>query len=341
MKRLGAALVAVAMVAAAWWVRTSFIDDDSGGGNAGGERLDLLCGSELADVCDRLAAEDDSLRVTVVYDGTTTDDLSVDGATAGFDAWLSAGPWPAIVADNRAAAGLRTDPLGETSRVLGRSPVTLVGPTDRVEALEQHCGGTISWSCVGDVSGQPWSTLGGAPAWGAFRTGLTPVDTGGGLVALDQAVANRSGTTEWSTTELDDVSDWLSQLVGAATFSNDPLDVMLTRPGSFSLTAPLERRSGPAFGRADTGNRFRLLYPEPMVTADVTLSAATGESVDALLDRLGGDRLARTLTEAGWRLPGQPSPFTVNGSPELPKGSGLTTPGALQALRTTVQEMRP
>ena len=78
-----------------------------------------------------------------------------------------------------------------------------------------------------------------------------------------------------------------------------------------------------------------------MVTADVTLSAATGESVDALLDRLGGDRLARTLTEAGWRLPGQPSPFTVNGSPELPKGSGLTTPGALQALRTTVQEMRP
>ena len=137
MKRLGAILVAVAMVGAAWWVRTSFIDDDSGGGNAGGERLDLLCGSELADVCERLAAEDESLNVTIADDGDTADRLSTKRGTADFDAWLSAGPWPAIVADNRAAAGLRTDPLGGTSHVLGRSPVTLVGPTDRVEALEQ------------------------------------------------------------------------------------------------------------------------------------------------------------------------------------------------------------
>ena len=78
MKRVLAVLAALAMVAAAWWIRSAFIDGDGGSGGGGGDELRLTCGSDLAEVCKQLAADDDSIRLTVVSEGRTADQLSGD-----------------------------------------------------------------------------------------------------------------------------------------------------------------------------------------------------------------------------------------------------------------------
>jgi len=333
-KRVLAVLAALAMVVAAWWIRSAFIDGDGGTGTGGGDELHLTCGSDLADVCKQLAADDGSIRVTVVAEGMTADQLSGDDAEATFDAWLTTGPWAQIVADNRSTANSKgRNPLGGTSEVLGRSPVTFVGPTDRLDALAAHCGGTATWVCIGDASGQRWDAVGGNPSWGQVKAGLAPPDSGAGLVALDQAMADKADRTDWDLTDLDDASQWMSQLVGAAEIAANPLNLLLTRPGSFSIAAPLERQSGPQLQGAADGSRYSLLYPEPVVTADVTLSAAAGGEVDDLIERIGADRLSEVLAEHGWRVDGQPSAAGVGSGGALPKGANLASPGALQALR--------
>lgn len=336
MKRILALVAALAMIAAAALIRQRVIDGDNGADGT----LRLRCATELAGVCDRLAKEDGSIAVTVADDGETADALSTKGATAGFDAWLAVGPWADIVADNRRQAGITTPVLAVPSRVLARSPVTFVGPEDRMAALSSHCGGTVTWSCIGDASGRPWTELGGQPTWGLMRAGLAPPDTGAGLVALDQAVATQSETTDWGTADLEQWSSWLAQLVTPAQQSADPFTKMRVQPGWASITAPLEHQSGPGTGEGDRRVSYTLLYPEPVVTADVTLVPSTGRKVDELLDRVGSDRLAAALAQAGWRVVGQPNQKGVGGGPTLPPTSNLASAGALQALRNEWKAIR-
>jgi len=335
-KRILALVAALAMIGAAALIRQRVIDGDSGGGGT----LRLRCATELAGVCDRLAKEDGSIKVSVADDGETADALSTKGATAEFDAWLAVGPWADIVADNRRQAGITTPALAVPSRVLARSPVTFVGPEDRMAALSSHCGGPVTWSCIGDASGRPWTELGGQPTWGLMRPGLAPPDTGAGLVALDQAVATQSETTDWATADLEQWSSWLAQLVTPAQQSADPFTKMRVQPGWASITAPLERQSGPGTGEGDRRVSYTLLYPEPVVTADVTLVPSTGRKVDELLDRVGSDRLAAALAQAGWRVVGQPNQKGVGGGPTLPPTSNLASAGALQALRNEWKAIR-
>ncbi len=339
MKRLLAAVAAIALIGGAWWIRQNVIEGDDGG-DAGGQ-LRLLCGTELEQACRRLADGDESIMLRVEPEGTTADRLSSADAEVDFDAWLAAGPWAQIVADNRRVAGLEGDVLGDTGAVLGRSPVTVVGPRERVAALASHCGGTLTWVCLGDSSGQQWASVGGQAAWGTVKAGLAPPDGGAGLVALDQAVADRTDRTDWDALDLQDAEPWLSQLVGVASVDPDPLNVQLTRPGSFSFSAPLEQASGPRLAQAANGGQYSLLYPEPMVTADVTLTAAAGQDVDDLLDRLGADRVGDELAADGWQVDGRTPARGVGSGPALPSGSQLTSAGALQALREQWEALRP
>jgi hypothetical protein len=325
-KRLLAALVAVAMVAGAWWIRQNVIDDGSGDA---GDRLRLRCGTELAAVCQRLADGDDSITVTVEDEATTVDRLSTEGGRPEFDAWLTAGPWPAIVADERARADLDGEVLGDPSAVLARSPVTLVGPIDRMDALRAHCGDRPLWDCIGEASGQQWTAIGGQATWGAFRAGLTAPDVGAGLVALSQAVSAHLGRTDWDRLDLEESTPWLAPLAAAAVVERDPLRVLLTRPGSMSVAATLEAQSRPELDGPADRDRFTLLYPEPMVTADVTLTPAAGAG--EVLERIGADRLSEALAAEGWRV----------GDPDLPSGPGLPSAGALQALRDEWAVLRP
>lgn len=338
MKRLLAVVAAVAMIGGAWWVRQNVIaGDDSPGGD---ENLRLVCGPDLADVCHALAETDDSISVRVEPEAATAAALTRPdkSGTPPFDAWLTVGPWPAMVAEERTRLNIDGQVLATPTEVLARSPVTLVGRSDRVEALNAACGGTATWSCLGEQSGTPWAAAGGNASWGTVKAGLAPPDTGAGLVALDQAVADRTGRTDWDALDLDEATPWLGQLVGAATVTDDPLNVLLTRPGSFSFAAPLEQRSGPEIA-GDRRPGFSSLYPEPVVTADVTLSAPTGADSNDVLERLGADRLREALATHGWRVRGEPSAPGVGGGPKLPASSGLASPGSLEALRNRWKEL--
>lgn len=341
MKRLLAALAAVGMVVGAVVVRDR-IDGGSGAGDD--DALQLLCGTDLAAVCEALAAADDRLEVTIEDEGLTADRLSGGRPDElGVDAWLTAAPWAGIVADNRATAGVEGDPVTSTSDVLARSPATIVALRDRAAALAASCVGSVTWSCIGEVAGRPWSDVGGEATWGSVRPGLSAPETGSGLAVLSQAVSSRTVSVDlpadWARNDLDDpaVSGWFDQLVSQAKRAGgsvtDPLARFLVAPATFGMVGALEEASGPSVERAANGSQVEVIYPEPVVTADVTLSSLGEAAADDVVDEIGRDRLLDELAAAGWRVPDRESAPGVGGGPALPDGSGLASPGALQYLR--------
>jgi hypothetical protein len=336
-KRVLAVLVAVGLVVAAVLIRNRLDDSSGGGGNADGG-LRLLCGTDLAAVCDRLGTADASIRVTVEDVGTTADRLATAKVgDTGFDAWLTAAPWPAVVADDRTRAGAGAL-LGPPSRRLARSPSTIVARRDRAAALSGACGGPVTWACVGRYAGRPWTEAGGQAAWGAVKPGLVPPETGAGLVDLSQGVASQVGTTDYASNDFDDpaVSAWFDQLVGAAkrarVTGQSALDRFLVLPAAFGVVGALEAESGPAVARAADRGDLQVIYPEPVSTADVTLTPPAGRKASDVLDRIGQDTVLDALAAEGWRVPGRAAATGV-GDSTLPGGAGLPAPGVLQFLR--------
>lgn len=340
MKRLLALLLAVGLVGGAVLVRNRIDDGGSGGGSSSGDGVRLVCGTDLAATCERLAQDDPSIDLTVEDEAVTADRLATAPADgAGFDAWLTAGPWAAIVADDRSRAGTDGAVLGDPSKVLARSPATIVAQQDRAAALTTACGGAVSWACIGRFAGLPWTDAGGQAAWGTVKPGLAGPSTGAGLVALSQAVSSQIGTTDYASNDFDDptLSAWFDQLVGQAKRARapgqSPVARFLVLPASFGAVGALEAESGPSVARAANRSDLRVIYPEPVATADVTLTPAAGREASEVLDRIGQDRLLDALATDGWRVPGRPAAAGVSAGPSLPAGDGLPAPGVLQFLR--------
>ena len=340
MKRLAAVVVAVGLVVGAVLIRGRIDDAGDGGGGGGGDTLRLVCGTDLAAACELLAEQDDSIEVTVQDEGTTADRLSLaETEEAGFDAWLTAGPWPAVVADNRGQAGAEPAVLGKASDVLARSPATIVALDDRAAALAASCGAAVTWACIGGVAGLPWTQAGGQAAWGAVKPGLQPPGSGAGLVALSQAVSSEVGTTSYASNDFEDpaVSAWFDQLVGQAKRNRSPgqtpLQRFLVLPASYGAVGSLEAESGPSVAKAANRSDLQVIYPEPVATADVALAPAAGTEVADVVDRIGAERLSDALAATGWRVSGRDTAPGVGGGPALPDGAGLPGPGVLQFLR--------
>lgn len=307
--RLLALVAAVAMVVVAVQVRTR-IDDDGGGS----ERLHLVCAPEVAVVCDTVA---DRVRTTIEPAGVTADRLVAADGELGLDAWVVAGPWPEVVADARSRAGKRRvlTPLGPG---IARSSVVFAVWPDRVAVLEKHCGGTVSWDCLVRAAQSPsWAALGGPATWGAPKLGLPDARRDGiGLVVL--------GSTAASLAPDDPLGEGMQSALSA-------LAAVVPRPlPSFETV----QAGGPAL--ADTYvtieavariHRMRLIYPAPVVTADVLLGivGSRGSTLGALLDT---EKVRRALTANGWR-------------PRDDKDPALPDSGTLEALRALWAEVAP
>jgi len=344
-KRLVAVLVAIGLVAGAIVLRRSLDGGTSGDADVSGDgTTTVICGSDLRRVCDELAAQSPSVQFRIEDEAVTAERLSDPQVTAlDADGWLSAGPWAAIVADNRAAAGAPPLDLGAPSGVLGRSPAVIAAADDRAAALEGACPGGVTWACVGGFAGRPWTEAGGQPSWGAVRPGLAPPATGSGLVVWSQAVSSQTAANGlpaiWARNDLDDpvVSTWFDQLAGqakrAGAAANDPLARFLVAPATFGAVGALESAAGPAVARAAGRSDTRLLYPEPVVSADVTLTPAAGGDAGDLLDALGGPAVGATLAREGWQVAGQPNAAGVGAGPALAETPGLPSAGALENLR--------
>lgn len=329
------------MVVVALYVRDR-IEDDGGGG--GGGTVRLRCTTELEAACAALT-EDADVAVTVEPAGTTARSLASlpDAQRPDFDAWLAPSPWPEIVDVLRRENQMRPM-FAKASDPIGRSPLVLVVRADRRPVLEATpaCNNTIDWKCIGAVAGRTWTELpGGQAAWGTMKpTFGDPAANAVALLVLSQASSEFLGTTDYSRAELegDEYLDWLSGIERAvpSTPANPFLEMLQQLPtATYDIVGTTEAEAAPAIAAAapDRRKELTLLYPEPVVTADVVLAAVAGRQ--DIADGLDPDDVAAPLARTGWRVSGQPNARGVRDTPALPHQSGLPDAGVLVALQQT------
>lgn len=356
MKRLLAVLGAVAMVLAAVLVRG--LIDGSGDSSAEGPDapsgdLALTCAPELLAVCNAVAAEDDRIAVTTEDEATTAERLaSGDLVPDSSWAWLSAGDWPAY-----AEASGESLPELSAGSVLARSPAVIVARSDRAAVIEQSCG-TLGWSCIGESAGEAWETVGGDPGWGRIEVGLPTPDDGEGMVSVNQAVASRVGTTDFATNDLSDpaISSWFDRIAAQSNqnaTSATPLRTLLTVQGALDVVGAIEAEAVAELDGARDSDRFVVVAPEPISTADVQLRAGSEGALGAATSTLDSAGLAGALAAAGWRTPAGDGDAFEPGvgtdsigadmrsfDQELPGDPGLPGPGVVSAVNTKWEATR-
>lgn len=325
MRRLLALIGALLMVGGALAIRST-IDDDNGGGSNGDGTLRLLCASELANVCDELDRID-GVEVDQVDAGSVTDDSDQLGD---YDGWLTFERSAQRVRQARERAQL--DPVIErASAPIARSPVIIAIAQQRAEVLAEHCGGDITWQCIGDVGGTPWQSIGGSITWGDVKPAhADPEDTAEGLVIIGQQAAHFFGRENLSTFDFEDDGflDWLGNVKPPELVSNGFDGLLTTRSATYDVVATLEARTDTALAQRE---RVELIYPAPVATADVVYaSVVDGDS--ELFDIVTGDDGQDALLSAGFRLDDE-------GEPGLPRDSNLPPAGALEALLQTWREV--
>ena len=335
--RVLAILVAVGMVAGALVARSRLDESDERTSTT----LRLVCATELEAVCEALAENKDrNVETTVEPAATTADTLTklAPGKRPPLDGWLVTAPWPAIVEDARERQA--TGSLLTAGPVLGRSPVVLAVRAERNPVLAAHCGGKPGWKCLGEAAGKPWSDLpNGRAEWQRVKPGHPPASTAAGLTVLGgAAVEFFDGRTDLSSSDLmeDSFQDWLDAIERAVPDRpRSPFSTMLLRP-TFDAVGALEAEAGPLV-QAAGGTKPVLIYPSPVVTADVVLAATGGRASGLLVDLVSSDRGLRALARSGWRVDGEK---LISGIPTmtLPPTSNLPEPGVLEALRTRVEQ---
>lgn len=356
MKRFVALLAAAAMVLVAVLVRGAMDGNEGSGGNgtsgSGGHgKLALICGPELLAACNAIAEKTEGISIDVQSEQETADLLaSRDLELSENRVWLAAGDWPAITTQGGADL-----PELVPSEVLARSPAVIVGRTERIDAARSKCA-TVDWGCLGDFAGSPWTDLGGNATWGDVKVGLPDVDAASGMVAVNQAVASRVGSSQFATNDLEEptVSGWFEHLAresGEGTSSREPLAELIQVQGSLSMAGALEADAVRELRNAASAGSFTVIAPEPVATADVRLWAPNKQAVDDAIDDMGAEHVTAALSDTGWRIPQGP----VDASPPAgaanidadmasldtalpdtapPTGSGLPRPGTIFTVNT-------
>lgn len=339
MKRLLALVVALGLVAAALWVRGRIDDEGAvGGGPGGGDRaLTVVCVTELAAVCDAVAREEPDLEVRIEEEAVTEQALADADSVDDVDAWLTFGPFALVVDEQRRRSG-RFAVLDEPSDVLAWSPLVVAVWNDRRDVLAGRCGGDPPWSCIGDVSGLPWSDLGGPAAWGPVKPGHpTPETTAVGLLVLAQATASFLGTSTYASNDFTDPAfrAWFERLErgipGFPRPPRTPLDEMLSKgPAAFDLAGSTEAAAVPAIERSRDRDRLSVLYPSPTAVAEVVLAPIAGSDAGGRVqDVFTSDDATAAFADAGWQTD----------AAGRPADDGLPAPGVLQALRSLWDEV--
>jgi hypothetical protein len=341
--RIVAVVLAIAMVGGALTIRALVFDDDDDGGNGGGrstETLRVACVAELANVCAELDAD-----VTVANAGDTAAELIAASGPGGpdVDAWVTVAPWAQIVRGQRTAAG--NEPvLDDDIGPVGRSPLVFVARKDRADVLAGACAGSVTWTCVGDRAGSPWSSFGGQETWGRVRPAhAEPVTSAIGLLAVGQAVGDFVATDEipvdrvtpidWQSN--DAFAGWFQQLersIPADAFApgREPFDTWLqTRGTAYDLVTTTEADAHTLLADATGAVRdsSTVLYPQPVGTADVVLTPVAGGRDPSDLEA----GLRDALADQGYRVEDAAAPA---GAPPLGPTDGLPSAGALDALRS-------
>ncbi|MBA2608533.1 MAG: substrate-binding domain-containing protein [Actinobacteria bacterium] len=327
--RLLAFVVAVAMVLGAVAVRARINDGDSKSGSAGRSGpLELVCATELRQVCDAIDAGASGLSVTVEPAAVTADRLeSTELKDAAIDGWLAPGPWGELV---DAARPSDTGKLfADSGAPLARSPFVLAVWKDKRAKLA--CPDPVDLGCVGDAVNTR-----------EFKLGVAADDQAEGVLADAALGAGHIKNPNFATNDLTetDLSDWLAGVDTNA-------DRVARNPGGRSFAEMLtfgfavaegylstEAVIGPQLARAAKRSQLDLVYVVPAATADVLFAPRTGDRGTRLRDVVRGERALEALRANGWRVPGRPAVAGINPNAlKLAADDGLPSAGVLQALR--------
>jgi hypothetical protein len=348
-RRLFAVAGAVALVVAALAVRDRIEDDDAGA--AGGDGR-LVCATELATACQELAASE-GVQVVVEPAGVTADALvaAADGgdeAVVGLAGWLAPEPWAEIVRTERARAAA-PPLLDRPSAPIARTPLVLAIWRERAAALRGRCGRPADWRCLAEVAGRSWADAGGEAAWGRVRPGHPdPSRTGAGLDVLGQIGTALTGRTDFSTADLetDEFLGPFNRLERSVPSFDPPAGspfaqmVLERAPTTYDAAGVYESEAAPALAGTAVRDRLTLLYPSPVVTADVVFAGITGaDGASELAETVSGEAARTALARAGWRVPGEPRARGVPRRPALPPTSNLPSAGPAQALLATWEQV--
>lgn len=279
-KRVGAIVGAVALVAVAVLIRGRLAGSDGGGGGGGGRSggdLVVACTPELAEVCAALAEAG-----AIATDPVTLDlDRAVSFDDA--DAWITWDPAPAIA--NYDAPAARWDRV----EVLATAPLGfLVGPDD----LAGACRATPTWACVTD-----------AGATGA-GIGLGSTDTAEGLVRIAPIALALSEDRDPDTIPGARLRGLIQSPVGGPGSATDLVARRLQQGtaavGPVVAPAPLATDAA-ATTRGREASLRAAVPAAGGVAATVVVAARAGASVDtgALARRCSDDGVAAALRAVG------------------------------------------
>ncbi|MEO6571723.1 MAG: hypothetical protein ABIO83_09255, partial [Ilumatobacteraceae bacterium] len=99
--------------------------------------------------------------------------------------WITLDPLPGVVDETRRAARLPL--LSYTEQPLATTPLVAVTTTALAAPLTTACGEPVVWRCLGDITGTPWSAVGGPG--GTVRPGFPPLSGAIGQLSTTAAVA--------------------------------------------------------------------------------------------------------------------------------------------------------
>jgi hypothetical protein len=298
--RAFAVAVAIALVVGAFLVRRDVIEGDDGADSDNDRVGELVCATELADVCTTYAAGASSIRVTIEDAGVTLDRLATVGDDEAVPLWLTVEPYPAMVDSIR--AGARAEPLGFTTTVLGASQLGVALPSDgHLDVLVAACGTQPLWRCIGANAGEPWVDLGGEESWGTVRPAFGDVTNSAlALASFAASVAGYFGDADISRSRWEADAAFLPWLRGLADTASgvslsggSALGTMATRPSALDIaaTARFELASLDA-----SAERFAPNYPAPEMWLQAVLAAPGGAAAPGDL----ASDLTEQLRSSGW-----------------------------------------
>lgn len=320
-QRIVAVAVAVGLVVGALVVRSRLDDDDATGPSATDAATPelVVCDDSLAAACRAAFPATDVELVIEPLAATIARLTAADGADdGGADdlAWVTLAPMPELVDEERRRA-LLDDAFTTVERV-ATSPLVAVTSVERAAALEAACAPELTLRCIGDRAGQPWADLGAPGNLGTVRPSHEePDDRARGALTYAWLATAYAGGPQLDARSAE-LSAWASTVERAApavSGGTSPTPELIVRQGAFDIALTTEADATTA-GAADP--RYRVLYPAPMVQAEVVV-AGGADAIPA--DLIGPLRSA--LVDQGW----QPA----DGAPT---GGGLPGAGVVQALRT-------
>jgi len=281
-KRIGAALLAIALIIGAIVLRHQLDEQDPVAATNGSTAtptdiaITVACVSDLSAICNAYAAKHPTVKIVVGPYASTV--KAVIGGTNPA-AWVTIDPLPLLTN------------LG-TVTPLAESPMVAVTSNSLGSPYGSTCAaGAVTWKCIGDVASStirighldPRTSAVGLTAMGALTRGFLGSDADATKVVID---------------DRDDFQSWLSNVEasvqGYVSSSTSAVNAILTRPSSARVAITTDADYTTQIGTR--GSEFPLITPTPIVRARAVVASAKGTVLPSTMSA----ELTQLLIADGW-----------------------------------------